>query len=88
MHRNYTRKSTKGWSIFNIIADFTGGSLSFLQIVLDDLDKGTNLINTKQTIQGDVDIFGGGLNIVKFGLSIISMCFDVIFLWQHYVLYP
>ena len=28
---NYKRKSTKGWSIANIILDLTGGSLSFLQ---------------------------------------------------------
>ena len=26
-------------------------------------------------------------NIVKFMLSVIAMCFDVIFLFQHYVLY-
>lgn len=27
---NWYRKSTVGWSIFNIICDFTGGSFSFL----------------------------------------------------------
>lgn len=31
---NYLRKSTRGWSIFNILMDLTGGSLSFLQMLL------------------------------------------------------
>jgi cystinosin len=35
---NYTRKSTNGWSIWNIILDFTGGTLSDLQLVLDCAD--------------------------------------------------
>lgn len=32
---NYKRKSTKGWSIFNIIMDLTGGLLSFGQMGLE-----------------------------------------------------
>jgi cystinosin len=35
---NYKRKSTNGWSIWNIILDFTGGTLSDLQLVLDCAD--------------------------------------------------
>lgn len=35
---NYKRKSTVGWSIFNIFLDFTGGSLSFLQMALDAIN--------------------------------------------------
>ena len=31
---NYRRKSTVGWSIGNILLDFTGGSLSILQMFL------------------------------------------------------
>lgn len=31
---NYKRKSTKGWSIANIILDLTGGTLSFAQMAL------------------------------------------------------
>ena len=31
---NYRRKSTLGWSIGNILLDFTGGSLSLLQTFL------------------------------------------------------
>ena len=31
---NYRRQSTVGWSIGNILLDFTGGSLSILQMFL------------------------------------------------------
>jgi len=34
-----------------------------------------------------VDFNGGGFNIVKFLLSVIAMFFDLIFMFQHYVLY-
>lgn len=34
MYWNYKRKSTKGWSIFNILMDLTGGTFSFLQMAL------------------------------------------------------
>jgi cystinosin len=29
---NYKRKSTAGWSIVNVLLDFTGGSFSLLQM--------------------------------------------------------
>ena len=35
LYWNYKRKSTKGWSIFNILMDFTGGAGSFLQLALE-----------------------------------------------------
>jgi len=34
VYLNYSRKSTEGWSIFNILLDFCGGLFSFLQIVI------------------------------------------------------
>lgn len=34
---NYQRKSTKGWQIWNILLDFSGGSLSIVQLVGDSL---------------------------------------------------
>lgn len=37
---NYRRKSTIGWSIGNILLDFTGGSLSLLQMFLDAYNHG------------------------------------------------
>mmetsp|Transcript_777 Transcript_777/g.1327 ORF Transcript_777/g.1327 Transcript_777/m.1327 type:complete len:286 (-) Transcript_777:18-875(-) len=71
---NYKRKSTVGWSIIAIFLDLTGGVLSLLQGVIDWINS------------GNVKLFLG--DPVKFGLSIISIVFDVIFLVQHYILYP
>ena len=34
---NYERKSTQGWSIFNIVMDFTGGFFSFGQMGLETI---------------------------------------------------
>ncbi|CAD8067767.1 unnamed protein product [Paramecium sonneborni] len=73
MYLNYKRKSTVGWSIFNILLDFMGGFLSFLQMLLDSINgKSANLVD---------------VNIVKFILSWIAMGFDAIFMFQHYILY-
>jgi len=66
-----------GWSLENVLLDFGGGFFSFIQIII------------KATAQG-VPIIGGsdtGFNIVKFLLSVIAMIFDLIFMFQHYVLY-
>ena len=35
---NYKRKSTVGWSIMNIMLDFTGGFFSFVQMVLERIN--------------------------------------------------
>jgi cystinosin len=37
---NRKRKSTTGWSIGNILLDFTGGTLSIVQLVLDAVRLG------------------------------------------------
>jgi cystinosin len=70
---NFQRKSTQGWSIWNILLDFTGGMLSVLQLVFDCSDMG--------------DWTGITGNAAKFGLGNVSIFFDVIFMLQHYVLY-
>ena len=33
-YMNFRRKSTVGWSIGNILLDFTGGSLSIIQVMM------------------------------------------------------
>ena len=38
---NFRRKSTVGWSIGNILLDFTGGILSMLQMFLIAYNTGT-----------------------------------------------
>lgn len=73
VHMNRKRKSTVGWSIWNVLLDFLGGALSILQMFLlaynnDDWDS----------------IFG---DPTKFGLGVFSIMFDLIFMLQHYVLY-
>ncbi|MFH4975799.1 hypothetical protein AB6A40_002508 [Gnathostoma spinigerum] len=71
---NFRRKSTIGWSIGNILLDFTGGTMDILQMILQA--SNTN----------DWSIFYG--NPVKFGLGLVSMAFDILFIVQHYILYP
>ncbi|WKX97678.1 hypothetical protein Q1695_013391 [Nippostrongylus brasiliensis] len=73
MYFNFRRKSTVGWSIGNVLLDFTGGTLDILQMVL----QCTNV--------SDWVAFYG--NPVKFGLGLVSIVFDIIFMLQHYVLY-
>ncbi|KAL0638229.1 hypothetical protein Q9L58_002683 [Maublancomyces gigas] len=71
---NYQRKATTGWSIENILLDCAGGFLSLGQLVLDS------------SLQGDWSGMTG--NPAKFFLSQISIAFDIVFIVQHYILYP
>lgn len=71
---NYSRKSTEGWNVWNVFLDFSGGTLSLLQLVLDCVDLG--------------DWTGITGNWAKFGLSFVSITFDIVFMLQHCVLYP
>ena len=70
---NFKRKSTVGWSIWNILLDLTGGILSDLQLVLDCADLH--------------DFSGITHNKVKLALGSLSIVFDLIFIVQHYILY-
>ena len=70
---NCKRRSTVGWSIHNVLLDFSGGLLSVAQLLMDCVYSG----NWSGFI-GDP---------VKFGLGFASMVFDVVFMAQHYVLY-
>lgn len=64
---------TEGWSITTCILDFLGSSFSILQLMLDSHDK--------------KDMEGISGNVVKLALGVISIAFDAIFFFQHYVLY-
>lgn len=72
-YMNFQRKSTSGWSIGNVILDFTGGSLSLLQMFLLAYNS-----DDWSSIFGDP---------TKFGLGFFSILFDILFIIQHYVLY-
>lgn len=71
---NWKRKSTTGWTIYNVLLDFVGGLLSVVQLLMD-----CYVTSDWSGIQGDP---------VKFGLGFTSMVFDIVFMAQHYVLYP
>ncbi|KAH8382982.1 hypothetical protein KR009_006142, partial [Drosophila setifemur] len=70
---NYRRKSTSGWSIGNILLDFSGGTLSMLQMIVN-----------AHNYDDWVSIFG---DPTKFGLGLFSVLFDIFFMLQHYVFY-
>ncbi|KAI1462281.1 PQ loop repeat-domain-containing protein [Annulohypoxylon moriforme] len=70
---NFRQRSTKGWSIWQILFDFVGGILSIAQLVIDSY------------LQGDWSGITG--NGVKFALGNVSMLYDLVFMTQHFVLY-
>lgn len=72
-YMNYRRRSTVGWSIGNVLLDFTGGTLSILQMILQSYN------NDQWRL-----VFG---NPTKFGLGLFSVLFDLLFIAQHYCLY-
>mmetsp|Transcript_10897 Transcript_10897/g.44154 ORF Transcript_10897/g.44154 Transcript_10897/m.44154 type:complete len:335 (-) Transcript_10897:650-1654(-) len=69
---NMKRQSTTGWSIENVLLDFTGGALSVGQLLLDGATLGWK---------------GAIGDPIKFALGFVSMIFDILFMIQHYVLY-
>jgi len=71
---NLRNRSTDGWSIWQILLDFSGGVLSIAQQGIDSF------------LQGDWSGITG--NPVKFALGNVSMVYDLVFMTQHYVLYP
>ena len=61
--------------MLNIILDFTGGSLSILQQVIDMCVKGIETGIWSFFGEGD------GFNVVKFFLGVNSIFFDIIFIY-------
>ncbi|XP_018557367.1 cystinosin [Lates calcarifer] len=72
-YMNYRRQSTEGWSIGNVLLDFTGGIFSILQMILQSYNN-----DEWKLIFGDP---------TKFGLGLFSVAFDILFMTQHYCLY-
>ena len=89
-YMNFRRKSTVGWSIGNILLDFTGGSLSIVQVmivmlVLEDFNSSfLQMILIAHNNDDWSSIFG---DPTKFGLGFFSVLFDIFFMLQHYVFY-
>ncbi|KAM4574318.1 cystinosin isoform 2-T2 [Fundulus diaphanus] len=72
-YMNYRRQSTKGWSIGNVLLDFTGGVFSILQMIIQSYNN-----DEWKLVFGDP---------TKFGLGLFSVAFDIVFMTQHYCLY-
>ncbi|KAG4927151.1 hypothetical protein JHK85_053637 [Glycine max] len=71
---NFMRKSTEGWSIVNILLDFSGSIANYAQMSVQSIDQNSW-----------VNFYG---NIGKLLLSLVSLFFDILFMCQHYLLYP
>ena len=73
IHLNYKRKLTIGWNIWNVLLDFSGGTLSITQQIIDcwTTDRWNGIAG----------------NPVKFLLGSFSMICDVVMMIQHYGLY-
>ncbi|KAI4366904.1 hypothetical protein MLD38_022706 [Melastoma candidum] len=71
---NFARKSTDGFSIVYILLDFLGGMANFSQMAMQSLDQGSF-----------VNFYG---NMGKTSISLICMFFDLLFMCQHFILYP
>lgn len=66
---NFSRKSTEGWNLGNVILDFTGGTFSFLQMILIASNN------------DDWSVLYG--NVTKLGLGVFAIIFDLVFFLQH-----
>lgn len=71
---NWIRRSTRGFSIANVLLDFSGGILSISQLFLDAYISGH--------LAGIMGV------LPKLVLGIISILFDTIFILQHYTWFP
>ncbi|KAK6928452.1 PQ-loop repeat [Dillenia turbinata] len=71
---NFERKSTVGFSIGNILLDLLGGLANYGQMAAQSIDQNSW-----------VNFYG---NIGKTLLSLVSIAFDLLFICQHYILYP
>ena len=71
MYLNWKRKSTVGWSLANVMLDFSGGFCSFMQMAVDSAALGNPIFGNSEA----------GFNIVKFMLSVFSMFFDLTFMF-------
>ncbi|CAI2376790.1 unnamed protein product [Moneuplotes crassus] len=83
IYLNWRRKSTEGYSIMNVLCDFSGGVLSLFQLVIDMIFNGLT--------KGEWSLLGSNtsaFNFIKFLLGIITIIFNIIFIIQHYLLYP
>ena len=75
---NYRRQSTYGWSVLNCILDVFAGILSILQVTIDYC--GLDLPEDQRSEARD-------MNVAKLSLGLTCVVFDILFIYQHFVLY-
>lgn len=68
------RRSTVGWSVQQVLLDCFGGVLSMFQLLLE------------ATVLQDLSLVTGDL--AKVLLALVSIGYDAILAWQHFILYP
>ena len=73
MWLNFKRKSTAGFHIGGVLVDFGGGVLSLLQ-----MDVYCFIEHSNNQLTG---------NIPKMALAVVTLLFNIILVWQHYVFY-
>ena len=73
MYLNAKRKSTEGFPIAGVWMDFTGGVLSIVQMLIYCV-----IDNDNAQLTG---------NPPKLALALESLLFDIIFIFQHYILF-
>jgi cystinosin len=74
---NWKRQSTHGWGVLACILDVIAGLFSVVQVMIDywglDLPVGQRGVHD--------------LNIAKLSLGLVSVVFDIFFIYQHFCLY-
>lgn len=73
VHLNFRNQSTEGMSILAFILDFSGGVLSLMQNYLDAYNYSDQAY-----------IYG---NLPKLGISFVTLFYDLLLMFQHFVLY-
>ena len=73
IYLHFKTKSTKGWHVLGVWGDFTGGVFSVVQMLLCCIIDHDNAQLTG--------------NIPKLILSTECLCFDAVFIFQHYIFY-
>lgn len=70
---NYQRQSVFGHSFWMIILNLCGGVFALIQVVLNSYEDDT-----------DIQLFNDGVMNPKIGLALLSLGFDLIFLYQQF----
>lgn len=80
---NYKRQSTEGLNITFFILDLMGGLFCVFQQFID-----MYIVVLKTGDWNQFSMFSDSFNIIKFGIAMLTLSFDLMIAFQHFVLYP